>query len=87
MKRSLERREFLGALGVFSAAALTGETLLNADESVENVGVPKKVAALADGTKPTLTVAHCCDPQLGFGIAENVETAYRQDLRRLEKEI
>ena len=85
MKRSLERREFLGALGAFGAAALTGETLLNAAETVENVGVPKKVAALGDETKPTLTVAHCCDPQLGFGIAENAEAAYRQDLRRLEK--
>ena len=87
MKRSLERREFLGALGALGAAALTGETLLNAAETVENVGVPKKVAALADGPKPTLTVAHCCDPQLGFGAAKDAEAAYRQDLRRLEKEI
>ncbi|MBR4976569.1 MAG: metallophosphoesterase, partial [Thermoguttaceae bacterium] len=87
MKRSLERREFLGALGAFGAAALTGETLLTAAETVENVGVPKKVASLADGTKPTLTIAHCCDPQLGFGIAENAEAAYRQDLQRLEQEI
>ena len=87
MKRSLERREFLGALGVLGASALTGETLLNAAESVEKTGFPKKVDALPEGTKPTLTVAHCCDPQLGFGIAENAEAAYRQDLRRLEKEI
>ncbi len=87
MKRSLERREFLGALGVFGAAALTGDPLLNAAETVENVGVPKKVAALADGTKPTLTIACCCDPQLGFGASKNAEDAYRQDLRRVEKEI
>ena len=87
MKRSLERREFLGALGVLGASALTGETLLNAAETVDNKDVPKKVDALPEGTKPTLTVAHCCDPQLGFGIAENAEAAYRQDLRRLEKEI
>lgn len=87
MKRSLERREFLGALGVFSAAALTGEALLNAAEAVENKNLPRKVDALSEGTKPTLTIAHCCDPQLGFGIAENAEAAYRQDLRRLEKEI
>ena len=87
MKRSLERREFLGALGVLGASALTGETLLNAAESVEKTGFPKKVDALPEGTKPTLTIAHCCDPQLGFGIAENAEASYRQDLRRLEKEI
>lgn len=87
MKRSLERREFLGALGVLGASALTGETFLNAAETVGNKDVPKKVDALSEGTKPTLTIAHCCDPQLGFGIAENAEAAYRQDLRRLEKEI
>lgn len=87
MKRSFERREFLGALGVLGASALTGETLLNAVETVDNKDVPKKVDALPEGTKPTLTVAHCCDPQLGFGVAENAEAAYRQDLSRLEKEI
>lgn len=83
----LERREFLGALGVLGASALTGETFLNAAETVGNKDVPKKVDALPEGKKPTLTIAHCCDPQLGFGIAENAEAAYRQDLRRLEKEI
>ncbi len=83
----LERREFLGALGVLGVSALTGETFLNAAETVGNKDVPKKVDALPEGKKPTLTIAHCCDPQLGFGIAENAEAAYRQDLRRLEKEI
>ncbi len=80
------RREFLTTLeAIGMAAALDGFNWARAAQETTGGSSPTKVAELKG--KPVLTIAHCCDPQLGFGIADSAEQAYADDLRRLKKEI
>lgn len=86
MKKQLTRREFLTTIEAIGlTAALDGFNWSKAAEETAGALRPKKVAALEG--KPVLTIAHCCDPQLGFGEAETPEEAYAADLARLKKEV
>lgn len=79
MTRKINRRSFLSTLGVASVAAISSPTLnfLRAEENASVLN-PKKVDALA--SKPVLTIAHCCDPQFGFG-------SYEDELARCKREL
>ena len=86
MKKSLTRREFLTTLEAIGlTAALDGFNWSKAAEDSAAAFRPKKVAALEG--EPVITIAHCCDPQLGFGEAATPEEAYAADLARLKKEV
>lgn len=81
MTEHLSRRSFLTALASVGAASWGIRDLLAAEDRSAGV-TPKRVDKLLE--QPLLTVAHCCDPQLGFGQEKD---AYRRDLARLEKEL
>ena len=83
MNAHMNRRAFLKTLETFGAAvALSSFECLSANGQSANAVMPKKVDALAN--KPVLTVAHCCDPQFGFGESKD---SYAADLGKLEKEL
>ena len=86
MSRKVTRRQFLSTLEAIGAAAALQPVswALAAEESVEKA-TPRKVEKLT--AAPTITIAHCCDPQLGFGNDADPETAYQNDLGKLAKEI
>ncbi len=86
MTKRLSRREFLTTIEAIGlTAALDGFNWSRAaDEAAETIR-PKKVDALEGA--PSITIAHCCDPQLGFGEANTPEEAYAADLARLLKEV
>ncbi|MBP5622823.1 MAG: metallophosphoesterase, partial [Thermoguttaceae bacterium] len=84
MSNKITRRSFLTTLGAFGAAAsLDSVDWLFADDAPL---MPKKTDSLAN--KPVLTIAHCCDPQFGFGLVKTEEKdAYAHDLDRFEREL
>ncbi|MCF0233971.1 MAG: metallophosphoesterase, partial [Thermoguttaceae bacterium] len=83
-ERRFDRRSFLAGLG---AAAFAGGFVAEAARAAE-LNAPRRVDALPDGARPALTVAHCCDPQIGFAAGiDDREQAYAADLARLKREI
>ena len=85
MNAKLNRRQFLSTLEAIGAsAALAGIDWARAADEASSTA-PVKVETLA--SDPVLTIAHCCDPQLGFGPYEDEETAYKKDLEKLIREI
>lgn len=83
MNAHMNRRAFLKTLETFGAAvAFSGFECLSANGQSANAVMPKKVDALTN--KPVLTIAHCCDPQFGFG---ETKDSYAVDLGKLEKEL
>ncbi len=85
--QKLTRRAFLTTLEAIGlAAAVDGFNWSSAAETTAST-LPgaKKVDQLAG--KPVLTIAHCCDPQLGFGAGETEEEKYSHDLAKLRREI
>ena len=86
MALRMNRRTFLSSLEAIGAyAALSGVNWSRAAQAAVAEGMPKKTDKLTGA--PSLVVAHCCDPQLGFGLNENAEEAYQQDLACLKREI
>lgn len=81
MSDKLTRRSFLTALTSAGAAISFGALNFCAAENASGV-MPKKVDSLTDS--PVITIAHCCDPQLGFGKGDD---SYNEDLKRLRKEL
>ena len=86
MEYKSNRRSFLSTLGALSVAVpFGGLNLLGSVKVAKANDAPQKLDALKD--KPVLTIAHCCDPQLGFGKSPDKADAYQVDLARLRKEI
>lgn len=81
MSNQISRRSFLTALTSIGVASC-GMSELFAAQKDASIVMPKRVDALTE--KPVLTVAHCCDPQFGFGKEEG---SYKFDVARLEKEL
>ncbi|MBQ9875245.1 MAG: metallophosphoesterase [Thermoguttaceae bacterium] len=80
MTQNANRRTFLKTLGALGAVAALPS--FGAARGAESSLVPKKVDALSG--KPVLTIAHCCDPQFGFGEGED---SYKVDVARFEREL
>lgn len=84
--KSINRRQFLSALEAIGAmAAFSGVNWRALANETAATSAPKKVDALEK--EPVITIAHCCDPQLGFGPIDDPEEAYQADLEKLRKEI
>lgn len=80
MRFQFSRRTFLSTLSFLSVDLVLDVLKLNALEPTISF-MPKRVDTLTSSAE--LTIAHCCDPQLGF----SGDHEYQADLARLEKEI
>ncbi len=84
--RSINRRQFLSTLEAIGAMAAFGGVNWSARaQEITAQNAPKKVKKLEK--EPVITIAQCCDPQLGFGPINDPEEAYQADLEKLRKEI
>lgn len=65
---------------------LTGVSRRGFLQGVASLGAMQLFAGNG-GKLPPIRIAHCCDPQLGFGPVGKGKEAYKNDLARAEKEI
>ncbi|MDO5309818.1 MAG: metallophosphoesterase [Planctomycetia bacterium] len=85
MQQQLTRRNFITLMEAVGASmALNGFSWARAQEDGAVEVKVKKVDKLTE--EPVLTIAHCCDPQLGFNKTRD-EKVYQLHLARLKREI